>query len=184
MQYPVQVPAVTVFEALRDLDLHLAEEVRRLGCPHCGGPLHRSPWQRKPRGAPLSLPESCCTRRGLCCGWCRRRTLPPSTLFCGRHVYLKAVLILVVAARQGTLAAASLGRLQQLFGVDRRTIARWMKVFWARLTASAAWGRARGRLPPGVRDADVPRGLFELLFNENPDLNGTLTRICQLVPQL
>lgn len=158
MRYPVHVPAVTVFEAMRDLDVDLAQEVRDRGCPHCGGPLHWSTWQRKPRGTPFSLPDSCCTRRGLCCGKCRRRTLPPSVLFCGRHVYLKAVLLLVVAARQGILAAASLSQLQRLYGVDRKTISRWLKGFWDRLARSATWAWRRGRLPPRFEMPMSPAG--------------------------
>ena len=154
MQYPIHVPAVTVFEAMRDLDIDLAREVRDRGCPHCGGTLHSSSWQRKPRGTPFSLPDSCCTRRGLCC------------------------------SRQGTLAAASLSQLQGLYGVDRRTITRWLKGFWNRLARSSVWARRRGRLPPAVRDADVPRGLFDLLFRDNGDVVGTVIRLCQLVPQL
>ena len=69
--------------------------------------------------------------------------------------------LLVVAARQRQLSRASLARLQQLFGVGRRTIARWLAAFLDRLPRSADWQRTRGRIGSDVRDQDVPAGLLE-----------------------
>jgi len=181
--YPVYVPPESVFLAMRDLDKQIAHDTRLRGCPHCGGNLHSAPWQRKPRGGP-DLPDDCNTRRGLCCGTCRRRTLPASVLFCGRHVYLKAVMLLVVAARQRGLSRPSMSRLHALFGVSADTIARWMAVFLDRLPVSPTWMRLRGRLSAAVRDMDVPAALLDLLLGQDRDVDHVLVRACQLMPGL
>ncbi len=184
--YPVFVPFINVFCAMRDLDKQIALDTRHQGCPHCCGPLHSATWKRKPRGCGDDLPDDCCTRLGLCCGTCRKRTLPASVLFCGRHVYLKAVMLLVVAARQRRLSTTSMSRLRALFGVSADTIARWMTVFLDRLPAAPAWLRARGRLSPLVRDEDVPAGLLDLLLaaDEHGSHDQSLIRACLLVPGL
>ena len=44
---------------------------------------------------------------------CTGEVLPDSVLFCGRHVYLKAVMLLVVAARQRQLSPTSMGKLKK-----------------------------------------------------------------------
>lgn len=62
----------------------LAEAVAAAGCPHCGGPLHQAKYPRKPRGGRLFEALGAFTlRRSMCCGHCRRRSLPPSLLFLG-----------------------------------------------------------------------------------------------------
>lgn len=181
--YPLFVPVQTLFHALRDLDRQIADDVRLGRCPHCGGPLHLSTWQRKPRGGP-DLPDDCATRWGLCCGSCRRRTLPRSVLFLGRHVWFKPVILLVVAARQRQLSRASVARLQQLFGVGRQTIARWLAAFLERLPRSADWQRTRGRVGGDVRDRDVPAGLLDVLLRDGADPDAALVRACGLLPAL
>ncbi len=56
------------------------------GCPGCEGPLHRGDYERKPRGALVAAAsEAFRVRHSLCCGWCRRRALPPSVRFLGRR---------------------------------------------------------------------------------------------------
>jgi len=176
--YPVQVPPETVLRALAALDHDLALDVRRSRCPHCGGPLHWATWTRKPRGA--DVPEDLRVRRGLCCGSCRRRTLPPSVLFAGRRVYLKAVMLLVVAARQRDRARHSMARLRKLFdNVSAKTIARWMRAFLEGLPLHPDWQRLRGRLPATVRDDDVPAALLALGSGDD-----VLVAACRLVPDL
>lgn len=176
--YPVQVPPDTLLRALAALDIEVALDVRRARCPHCSGPLHWATWTRKPRGA--QVPEELCVRRGLCCGACRRRTLPASVLFAGRRVYLKAVVLLVVAARQLDRAKHTLARLRALFdGVSGDTIVRWMRAFLDGLPLHPDWQRLRGRLPARIRDDDVPAALLALGSSDD-----VLVRACRLVPDL
>ncbi len=182
--YPIIKLPVRVFYAMALLDKQISLDVRGGGCPHCRGPLHSATWQRKPRGTDNNLPDDCCTRWGLCCGRCRRRQLPPSVLFCGRHVYLKAVILLIVAARQRQLSPTSMSQLRAMFGVSRDTIARWMRVFMERLPASAAWVAVRGRICASVRDADVPAALLDFLLTHDNDRDRVIITACQLVPGL
>src|SRR5271157_4368665 len=60
------------------------------------GPLHRSDYDRKPRGALIAPAGEAFVRRfSLCCGreGCRKRATPPSLRFLGRRVYLGAVVL-------------------------------------------------------------------------------------------
>ncbi|MCP5307608.1 MAG: hypothetical protein H6953_19555 [Chromatiaceae bacterium] len=174
--YPVAVPPDNIVRALGALDHQLACEARDARCP-CSGRLHWGTWVRKPRG--LDLPEALCIRWGLCCGRCRHRVLPKSVLFSGRRVFLKAILLLVVAARQRDRAHHSMARLRRLFGVSAKTIGRWMRAFLDGLPRHPDWQRFRGRLPATVRDDDVPAALLELLSPE-----AALVEACRIVPDL
>lgn len=178
--YPVPLPPACL-EALAALDQQLAERVRARGCPHCGGALHRASWQRKPRGA--DVPEELAVRRGLCCGRCRCRQLPPSVLFHGRRVYLKAVVLMAVAARQPDRLEVTARRLAELFGVTRRTVARWLRAYAEGVAHHPAWQRIRGQVPPSVRDADVPRSLLDVLV-AHQGLEQALLTACRWVPAL
>ncbi|ACN15027.1 conserved hypothetical protein [Desulforapulum autotrophicum HRM2] len=99
--------------------------------PYCGGPLHFSNYQRKPRGGPPELQEVFEIRFSLCCGreGCRRRTTPPSVRFWGRRVYWAPVVLLVTALRQGKNPAITLERLKGLCDVWRSTVNRWKDYF-------------------------------------------------------
>ena len=113
---------------LLSIDQDLAKSAREKACP-CGGRLHSAKYPRKPRGVD-HLPEPYDRRLSFCCerDGCRKRVTPPSVRFLGRKVYLAAVVVLVAAMRQGP-SPRRVRELSQLFGADRRTIARW-QVFW------------------------------------------------------
>jgi hypothetical protein len=151
---------VTFWKALFVMDQTLAAKVRQGGCS-CGGVLHRADFLRKPRGGPPNLPREYCYRFSFCCNreGCRKRVTPPSVRFLGRKVYLHAVIILVAAMRQGA-TPRRVRLLSELFGADRRTIARW-QVFWReQFPQTAFWKVARGRLLPLVDAASLPLELL------------------------
>ncbi|MBI5441833.1 MAG: helix-turn-helix domain-containing protein [Deltaproteobacteria bacterium] len=126
--------------------------------PYCGGPLHRAGYERKPRGGPPDLPEIYSVRLSLCCGreGCRRRTLPPSVLFWGRRVYWAAVVLVLTALRQGRTEGATVRRLQELCGVTRPTLARWLRYFRDAFPQTRAWRALSGRLWPPVSSRALP----------------------------
>jgi hypothetical protein len=107
-------------------DRDLAEESRERGCAFCGEVLHSGDFPRKPRGGPADLPPEYRRRFSFSCSadGCRRRTTPPSVRFLGPKVYLKALVILVTAMRQGP-TPMGFKELNGLFDVSRRTLARW-----------------------------------------------------------
>ncbi len=152
---------VTLYRLLREIDVDLAAQVRRKRCPFCAGPLCRAAYERKPRGGPDDLPAECSVREGLCCAreGCRRRTLPPSTLFLGRKVYWAGVILLVVTLRQRRLDGSSTRRLRAWLGVSRSTVARWMTWFAEVFPATSLWRRIRGLVGPAVHDGDLPDSL-------------------------
>lgn len=151
---------------LFSIDQDLAETSRQEACP-CGGRLHRANYPRKPRGGPDKLPEEYGYRLSFCCDrdGCRKRVTPPSVRFLGRKVYLGAVVILVSAMRQGPTPRRA-RELSRLFGVDRRTIARWQAFWREHIPQTPFWRIARGLLAP-VDTIDVPpRSLTEVFLRQ------------------
>src|SRR5262245_21501768 len=111
------------FVQLEEMDAVIARSVAVARCRHCDGPLQRADYQRKPRGALVAGAGEAFTRRhSLCCGrrGCRRRALPPSVRFLGRHVYLEVVVVLAMVFVQRV--AATLGAAVAGTGIPRRTL--------------------------------------------------------------
>ncbi len=160
---PEILQSKSLFILLQKIDTELAESVRMQRCPHCGGPLNYAPYQRKPRGGPPDLDESCSIRLSLCCGkdGCRKRLLPPSVLFWGRRVYWASVILVITALRQGRDRGYTIEKLKALCGATRSTLLRWMQYFRQLFPQSKAWKRLSGRLMPPVPDEDLPGGLLE-----------------------
>ena len=147
---------------LLSVDQDLAQTAQQKACP-CGGRLHRASYPRKPRGGE-DLPEDYCYRFSFCCDrdGCRKRVTPPSVRFLGRKVYLFAVVVLASAMRQGP-SPRRVHELSQLFGADRRTLARW-QVFWReQVPQTLFWKMAQGRLRPS-ENILLPRSLVEALL--------------------
>jgi len=173
----------TFFPALLLIDVDLAEQCRQNRCPHCGGPLHRSDYPRKPRGGPDGLGDEVCLRLSLCCGreGCRHRKMPPSCRFLGRKVYFAAIVLVVVTMRQRRLGSASAAKLKATFGVSWETDKRWMTYFAEVFSTTSTWKRIRGLVTSTVRDDDLPAGLLEVLDGAGEDKVGGLTRCLELL---
>ena len=154
--------AVEFFARLEDFDQRIASAVAAERCRHCSGPLHRTDYERKPRGGLLGVAGEFSTRRhSLCCGWpgCRKRALPPSLRFLGRRVYLEVVVVLacvwaqVVASTRATVEGT---------GVPARTLKRW-GTWWREIFPST---RTRFEMdarfvPPPPDVTLLPRSLVE-----------------------
>jgi len=146
-----------LFQLLEKVDADLVEEARWKGCPLCGGKLHRSDYDRKPRGGPhwdlrFSL---CCAKEG-----CRRRQTPPSVRFMGRRVYAGLVVVLVSAMMHG-LKPERVQCLREALGIDRRTLERWRQWWVVTFPESSFWREARARFLPPLRLKTMPLSLCE-----------------------
>ena len=129
------------FQRLMAWDEELARQVAAARCPHCGGPLHRANYERKPRGGQLAeAGEAFRLRHSLCCGWegCRKRSLPPSLRFLGRRVYVEAVVLLATMVAQ---IATALREASSHTGIPRRTLRRW-RAWWREVFPASRCGRA------------------------------------------
>lgn len=171
-------PERAVFAALVVVDLRLTEAARALGCPSCGGALHRRDYDRKPRGGELAAAGEEFSRRfGLCCSvaGCRRSALPPSVRFLGRRVYLEAVVLL---ACLHALLAAVAGQPPPPTTVPARTIARWLSWWASDFPPSPTWLWMRGRLMPPVDETQLPRSFLERIaegLGDTPAVGQVLT---------
>ena len=144
-----------LFQLVEKIDIDLTEEARSGGCLLCGGALHRSDYERKPRGGPqwdirFSL---CCAKEG-----CRRRNTPPSVRFMGRRVYAGLVVVLVSAMTHG-LKPERVQRLREVLRIDRRTLERWRQWWLGLFVDSAFWREARARFLPPLCQKTVPLSL-------------------------
>lgn len=152
------------FAKLAEFDQKIAGAVAAEGCRHCGGPLHRSDYERKPRGGWCAgAGEAFTLRHSLCCGreGCRKRALPPSLRFLGRRVYLEAVVLLASAQ---VMVVSALRRVRAMTGVPTRTLRRWCNWWTEIFPRSPAWMQVRARFaPPPPDEATLPQSLLARL---------------------
>jgi len=153
----------SLFSLLHRIDTDLASQCRLKGCMFCGGPLHQANYERKPRGGPGDLPEECLVRQSLCCGreGCRRRCLPPSSLFMGKRVYFAAVILVVMALRENRPDSASAVKLRLKLGISKKTFLRWVTYFRETFPLSRQWQKLRGRVSSSVSNHQLPGSLLE-----------------------
>lgn len=140
----------------------MTRQVAAGGCPACGGPLHRSDYERKPRGAQIAPEGEASVRRfSLCCGreGCRKRTLPPSLRFLGRRVYLGVVVIVASLVAQALGHASALGGAT---GVPTRTTRRWLSWWRGAFLRTEVFVAVRARLV-GVAIAELPASIVDRL---------------------
>ena len=174
--------AASFWAFLFAIDQDLAEAARRQGCS-CGGRLHCANYPRKPRGTPVPLSQPHCVRLCFCCDreGCRKRVTPPSVRFLGRKVYLGAVIVVISAMRQGP-SPRRVRLLSELYGVDRRTIARW-QVFWRdHFPQTSFWKCARARLVLLAKTVVLPYALVGAFLHRHVDRDGWARLLKFLAP--
>jgi hypothetical protein len=162
------------------IDQALAKSAREKGCS-CKGHLHSANYLRNPRGGPDNLPKECCYRLSLCCDrdGCRKRVTPPSTRFLGRKVYLLSVIFLAAAMRQQP-SPRSMRELFQLFGADRRTIARWQVLWREQFPQTRFWKVERASFARAIDVTTLPLALLEAFFL-GKDLRGDWERLLRFL---
>jgi hypothetical protein len=154
-----------LFQLVEEIDIDLIEEARSKGCLLCGGTLHRSDYDRKPRGGPqwnirFSL---CCAKEG-----CRKRHTPPSVRFMGRRVYAGLVVVLVSAMVHG-LTPERVKSLRETLGIDRRTLERWRQWWLVTFLESSFWREVRARFMPPLCGKTMPLSLCQSFEVERRD---------------
>ena len=169
------------FRALLSCDEDMAATCREAGCPYCEDVLHSAKYRRKPRGACTALGDAYAYRFSFCCAAddCRRRTTPPSMRFLGRRVYLGAVVVLASVLLHGA-DAKRVTRLQELIGVDRRTLERWRAWWLAERPRSMWWQMARGELATTVDEARLPQSLLDCF--DGDEASRLFAVLCTIAP--
>ena len=151
----------SLWSLLGVIDRQIADHVRALSCPICGGKLHCGDYPRKPRGLPAEVEGAFSERFSFCCSrdGCRKRCTPPSVRFLGRKVYAGAIVLIAsaLACLAPAFAALSVARLK----VPRRTVRRWLDFFQSMLVVMDFWIEARARFMPPVHEPTLPASLVE-----------------------
>jgi hypothetical protein len=149
------------FEGLEAIDAQIVSHAAQVPCRHCGGPLHRGDYDRKPRAAELAeVGDRSARRFSLCCGQegCRRRATPPSVRFLGRRVYWGAVMII---ASMMALVAATAAAIQDATGIAARTTRRWLGWWRGQFLQTDVFVDLSGRMVPAVCRRTIPTSLLE-----------------------
>ncbi len=148
--------------ALGEIDREHARRVQLEGCPHCGGPLDRADYPRKPRGELGDEAAEYSKRLSLCCrvDGCRRRATPPSVRFLGRKVYFAALVLIASAVGRGAVLLGR-GRVRDVQGVPVRTVRRWLSWWQTGFALSAFWTEAKARFAMAVEVERLPASLLE-----------------------
>jgi hypothetical protein len=146
--YPSLITVASFWSTLTDIDRQLQQDVIAKGCPLCGGPLHVANHPRKPRGVPSDAGEAWEQRFNTCCGWCRRRCMPPSVRFLGRRVY--AGVIVMLATMVAVVCEAA-----------DKTLGRWLAWWTQVLPTLSYWTVLRAGFVPAVQSARLPASLVE-----------------------
>ena len=170
------------FKLFNHIDEELAEQTRVAGCqnPACPGVLHRSDYERKPRG--IGVVEQIDFRSSFCCNQegCRKRHTPPSVIFLGRRVYVGVTVILLTAMLNGVneRRARELG---EKLGVDKKTLTRWRTWWLEQFPQSQFWKEAKGRFCEQPQEGFLPLSLLEN-FGVPEDSGGVLLLLKFLSP--
>jgi hypothetical protein len=150
------------FALLEQEDERIAEQVAAEGCAECKGPLYRSDYDRKPRGALIAAgAEESVRRFSLCCGreGCRHRATPLSLRFLGRRVYVGAV---VIAASIVGLLLQAAGAVRKATGVPARTVGRWRSWWQGPFLSTEVFVALRARLVE-IAVTALPASIFDRL---------------------
>jgi len=152
-----------IYQLLEEVDGDLAEQVRQGGCLQCGGRLHRSDFDRKPRGGPMRVMERWENRESFCCEreGCRKRHTPPSVRFLGRRIYAGIVVVLMAAMTHG-LSARRVETLRAELGIDARSLKRWRQWWLEQFINTPLWKASRGRFMPPVDEQAMPLSLVKI----------------------
>ncbi len=179
---PELLESTNLFHLLHRIDIDLADQQQKAGCPFCGSSLHYSNYKRKPRGGP-TLPESLYTRLSFCCSRenCRRRTLPKSILFMDRRVYFRVVILIVTTLNQSKPQEYSKNMLSKMLEANRKTINRWLAYFREIFPTSQMWKTVRGFISPAVTNLSLPRSLVEYYLGHTPSSEVAIINCLRLL---
>jgi hypothetical protein len=149
------------FERLLAIDEAVRARVAAAGCGFCGGRLHRSDYDRKPRGGVIAAAAEAFVRRfSLCCGreGCRRRATPPSVRFLGRRVYAGAAVLIASVVTLALAASAA----RRATGIASRTTRRWLRWWRGPFAVTPVFLELAGRMV-GIERLRLPASILDAM---------------------
>jgi hypothetical protein len=110
--------------------------------------------------------------------------LPPSSLFWGRRVYWRVVVLVAMALQQQRANSYSARQIIALFGISSITLDRWFEYFREIFPKSAEWKKARGYVGSRVGDERLPGALVDYFIEQQTGRDGVqqaLIGCCRLL---
>jgi hypothetical protein len=152
------------FRFIQKIDADTVASAAVQACRHCGAPLDRADYPRKPRGLPPDCEEDWRWRPSFCCrrDGCRKRSSPPLLGFIRGRVYVSAMVTLAAALCQGP-TAARVAELRRLLGLSPQTVRRWLGWWRDSFPSTRAWRHQCGSFVPPIDSASLPGALLERL---------------------
>lgn len=160
------------------IDVELAAQARAEGCP-CGGVLHRSDYERQPRGLAKADRADFSSRFSFCCNVCRKRVTSRSVRFLGRRVYVMLSVVLMSNRAVERLPAAA--QLSAWLQVPRQTLGRWRHWWAAQFPQTPLWRAHGARFMPPPDPQRFPGSLLERFAGPVAD---SLLRLLQFLTPL
>ena len=167
--------SASIFKFALKLDLQLAADARKKGCPNCRGPLHSARYERKSRTSfPSEAPQNWNLFHSLCCATvgCRKRVRPLSVRFAGQSPHSGGSLLLFRVLKTGG-SERSVTELCKLLKVTARTVGRWLRFWNAVHNRSIWWRKIAGRF--ALSGNELPHFLDEL------QKQGGITKAAELL---
>jgi hypothetical protein len=72
-----------------------------------------------------------------------------------------------MALRQGRQTGYSIGKIERIFKINRKTICRWIAYFREQFPQTAKWKRLRGRVCVQVKDSELPSSLLQFFIGQS-----------------
>jgi len=77
------------------------------------------------------------------------------------------VILVVMALRQGRQTGYSIGKIERILKINRKTICRWIAYFREQFPQTAKWKLLRGRVCAQVKDSELPSSLLQLFIRQS-----------------
>ena len=152
---------------LLSFDREIIEKAHGKPCPYCQGKdkgtLHRADYVRRVDGIDISgIADHDKNRRfSLCCSkdGCRKRHTVASARFIGRTTYSSTVVLLAMILHQG-YSRRRYRQLHRLFGLNRKTIDRWVAKWRSEFIKTPFYRRMSGSFIPPPEILNIPRSIL------------------------
>jgi len=179
MEYCALVRSSSFYLFLLRLDESIVISTRAAGCPHCGGTLDRSDWNRKGFGIPQECSEKVLKRHSFQCRSCKKRTTPNSLRWMYYRWFASPLQSLVLALAERS-NKEKVHELCELFGISAALFYKWRKWWRETFAEGPFWTTHRFFLKFNCNDS-IPDSLLASYESEATDPRRILALVAEFL---